>query len=122
MSKNVAPVTWAQRKESLYLTICLSDCKDANVKLTDKGLLFSGKAAEKDYELNLEFFKEIEAEGSIYNVLPGSIQMKLTKKDKESEFWPRLLENKVLEKTNVKIDWNRFKGTGVLYFYYCSID
>ena len=114
MSKNIAPVTWAQRKESLYLTICLQDCKDANVKLTDKGLIFSGKAGGKDYELSLEFFKEIEAEGSIYNVLPGSIQMKLTKKDKECEFWPRLLENKVLEKTNVKIDWNRYKGVYIL--------
>lgn len=30
------------------------------------------------------------------------------KKEKEEDFWPRLLENKALEKTNVKIDWDRY--------------
>lgn len=50
-------------------------------------------------------FKEIEKEGSIWNVLPSSIQMKINKKEKEDEFWPRLLLDKVKEKTNVKIDW-----------------
>ena len=30
------------------------------------------------------------------------------KKEKEEDFWPRLLENKTLEKTNVKIDWDRY--------------
>ena len=43
------------------------------------------------------------------NVLPASIQMKIMKKDKEEEdFWPRLLENKVLEKTNVTVDWDKY--------------
>ena len=31
--------------------------------------------------------------------------MKINKKEKEEEFWPRLLLDKVKEKTNVKIDW-----------------
>lgn len=34
--------------------------------------------------------------------------MKLIKKDKDSEFWPRLLLDKIQEKTNVKIDWDRY--------------
>ena len=34
--------------------------------------------------------------------------MHLVKKDKESEFWPRLLQDKVKEKTNVKLDWDRY--------------
>lgn len=34
--------------------------------------------------------------------------MKLNKKDKEDDFWPRLLKDKNLEKTNVKIDWDRY--------------
>lgn len=34
--------------------------------------------------------------------------MKLNKKDVDAEFWPRLLADKNLEKTNVKIDWDRY--------------
>lgn len=34
--------------------------------------------------------------------------MKIVKKEKEEEFWPRLLEDKVKEKTNVKIDWDKY--------------
>ena len=34
--------------------------------------------------------------------------MKIMKKNKEEEFWPRLLQDKIQEKTNVKIDWDRY--------------
>lgn len=34
--------------------------------------------------------------------------MKLVKKEQDDEFWPRLLQDKVLEKTNVKIDWDKY--------------
>ena len=34
--------------------------------------------------------------------------MHLLKKNKDEEFWPRLLLDKVKEKTNVKIDWDRY--------------
>lgn len=34
--------------------------------------------------------------------------MKLNKKNSEEEFWPRLLIDKALEKTNVSIDWNKY--------------
>jgi prostaglandin-E synthase len=34
--------------------------------------------------------------------------MKLIKKEVEEEFWPRLLKDKVLEKTNVTTDWDRY--------------
>lgn len=53
-------------------------------------------------------FKEVDAEGSVWKVLPANVQMKLMKKDKDSEFWPRLLASKAQEKTNVTVDWNRY--------------
>lgn len=34
--------------------------------------------------------------------------MKLIKKEADGEFWPRLLKDKLLEKTNVTIDWDRY--------------
>ena len=56
----------------------------------------------------MRLFKPIDAEGSVWNALPMNIQMKLMKKNKDEEFWPRLLFDKALEKTNVKVDWDRY--------------
>ena len=42
-------------------------------------------------------------------VLQRSVQMHIMKKDQDQdEFWVRLLKDKVLEKTNVKIDWDKY--------------
>jgi len=118
MSKvNTAPVKWAQRSDSLYLTIALADIKDETINLTDTGLIFKGKSQDKDYEINIDFFKAVDAEGSKYNVLPRSVQMHVMKKAEEGDedkdedeetFWPRLLKDKSLEKNQVKIDWDRY--------------
>ena len=108
-STNTAPIKYAQRSDSLYLTIALPDVKDETIVLTDKELKFNGTSGDKSYEVNIEFFKEVDSEGSTYKVLPRSIQMHILKKDKEEEeFWPRLLKDKALEKNQVKIDWNRY--------------
>jgi len=40
MAVNVAPVKWAQRKDSLYVTISLPDVKDHNINLTGQSLEF----------------------------------------------------------------------------------
>jgi len=88
-------------------------------------LHFKGKSQDKEYEVNIEFFKPVDSEGSKYNVLPRSIQMHIMKKmkkntdddkdenkddeeEEEEAFWPRLLKDKALEKNQVKIDWDRY--------------
>ena len=109
MTANTAPIKYAQRSDSLYLTIALPDVKDEKITLTDTGLEFKGTSGDKPYEVNIEFMKEVDAEGSTYKVLPRSVQMHILKKDKEEEeFWPRLLKDKALEKNQVKIDWDRY--------------
>lgn len=108
MSENTAPVKWAQRKDSLYITIPLADVKDETITFTDKTLVFKGTSGGKTYSCNLEFYKDINTEGSIWKVLPSSVQMKLNKLVPVDEFWPRLLFNKAQEKTNVTIDWDKY--------------
>jgi len=110
MASNTAPIKYAQRKDSLYLTIALPDVKDEKIVLTDTELKFDGTAnGDKPYTVSIEFFKAVDAEGSTYKVLPRSVQMHILKKDKEEEeFWPRLLKDKALEKNQVKIDWDRY--------------
>ncbi len=52
---NIAPVKWAQRKDSLYVTISLADVKDQKIDVTSKKLTFTGTSGGKSYSLNLEF-------------------------------------------------------------------
>ena len=73
--------------------------------------VYSGTSNKIPYSVNISFYDEIDPdnEGSVWNVLPSSVQMKLMKKDKEKdEFWPRLLKDKLLEKNTVTIDWDRY--------------
>lgn len=106
---------WAQRSDSLYITIALADVKDETIDLTDTELHFKGTSESKPYEVNIKFFQPVDskAEGSTYKVIPRSVQfyvMKVAseKEDDEEEFWPRLLEDKALAKNQVKIDWDRY--------------
>jgi hypothetical protein len=86
------------------------DVKDEKINLTDEGLTFTGISGDQEYSLSIKFFKPVDskAEGSTYKVLPRSVQMHVMKKNKEEEFWPRLLEDKHLEKNQVTVDWSRY--------------
>ncbi|KAL7543741.1 hypothetical protein ACHAXR_013053 [Thalassiosira sp. AJA248-18] len=106
---NTAPIKWAQRSDSVYITIALADVKEESIDLADETLKFKGKSNNKEYEVDIAFFKAVDAEGSTYKVLPRSIHMHVMKKEKdEEEFWPRLLKDKALEKNQVKIDWDKY--------------
>mmetsp|Transcript_9154 Transcript_9154/g.14865 ORF Transcript_9154/g.14865 Transcript_9154/m.14865 type:complete len:212 (+) Transcript_9154:46-681(+) len=111
--KLVAPVKWAQRKEELYITIDLPDVEKDTCKidLSEDKLKFTGKSQDKEYELELVFWKEgngvdIDPEKSKYKVKPRNIEFLLSKK--EEGFWPRLLEDKTLQRTNVKVDFDKW--------------
>ena len=69
----------------------------------------SGKSEEHEYAVSLKFYKEVdnEADESKYVVHKRNIQFHIMKKEKENEFWPRLLEDKA-KKTNIKIDWDKY--------------
>jgi prostaglandin-E synthase len=118
MAINTAPIKWAQRTDSIYLTISLPDVTEEKIDLKDNSLKFTGKSNGKDYEVDIVFFKSLNAEESTYKVHPRNIQMHLIKiepeegeedgDDDEENFWPRLLKDKALEKNQVKVDWDRY--------------
>ena len=83
MPTNTAPVKWAQRSDSLYVTISLPDVKDETITLTDAKLVFTGKSNDNEYACDFEFFKGCKAETSTYKVLPRSIQMHIMKAEEE---------------------------------------
>jgi prostaglandin-E synthase len=105
-----APVKWAQRKDSIYVTVDLPDVKDEKVILTNNSLKFTGTSQQQKYEVNLEFMHEVdtEAKESKWAANARNVHFYIMKKDKEAEFWPHLLKDKTLEKTNVKVDWNKY--------------
>lgn len=82
-----------------------------NSRLVFYFAILKGKSGGKDYELSIEFFKEVdtESEDSKYKVQPRSVHFFVKKKsDDQEEFWPRLLKDKAKEKNQVQVDWDRY--------------
>jgi len=108
MSLPVPPVTWAQRNNLVYLTICLEDCKDPVVKLDNEKLYFKGNGGtnKTDHEITLNFFAKVNADESKFIVRDRGTEFVLYKE--EEKWWPRLLnENKKFHW--LKVDFNKWK-------------
>eukprot|EP00771_Trimastix_marina_P002670 gnl/Trimastix_PCT/382.p1 GENE.gnl/Trimastix_PCT/382~~gnl/Trimastix_PCT/382.p1 ORF type:complete len:217 (+),score=45.40 gnl/Trimastix_PCT/382:48-653(+) len=111
MSHYVPDVLWAQREPNVFLTIDLPavDKDHCTIRLEPEGrLVFTGVGGtdRREFELNLELFKELNVEESKWEVLDRHVRMDLIKKD--PEWWPRLLKEK--KRTHyIKVDWNKWK-------------
>lgn len=61
MASQTAPISWAQRSDSLYFTINVSDVeKGCTIDLQPTKLSFSGVSHGKTYTAELEFFAEVD--------------------------------------------------------------
>jgi len=105
-SKIQAPILWAQRKETVLVSIDLQDVKNPQINLESSKLTFSGNAGGKQYESNLMFFKEIDPQKSKYIVRPRNIEFVLQKKE-AGPFWERLLKEGG-KRNWLKADWNKW--------------
>ena len=54
---NTAPVKWAQRVDSLYVTICLADVTEPVMEVKENKITFSGVSGGKKYSVDLELVK-----------------------------------------------------------------
>jgi prostaglandin-E synthase len=101
-------VIWAQRKNCIFLTICLEDCKDPEIKMEPGSIYFKGRggADGKEYETTLELCDKVEPTNSLYVVRPRNIEFCLKKE--EDKFWPRLLKSNK-KCPWLKIDFNKWK-------------
>jgi len=103
------PVQWAQRLHVLYVTICVEDCKNPDLKIEADKITFKGigGAEKRNYELTMPLFKEIDPEKSIKAVRDRNIELVLKKKD-DGPYWPSLLKDK--KKYHwLKVDFNKWK-------------
>lgn len=67
-----APVQWAQRGDSIYLTIVLPDVQDAKIDLTEDKLVFSGVSNGKEFKADLEFFEAVDPKAEVSDISGSS--------------------------------------------------
>lgn len=101
----VPRVLWAQRsndedetKNILYLTVEMLDYIDTKIDLQPTYLKVQATSPDKSihYDLNLDFFDQVDPEHSRINTENGShIFMVIRKKTKQQEYWPRLTKEKL---------------------------
>ncbi len=84
-------------KNFIYLTIVVPDVPKDKLKLEFKPttLTFTGysNTLKKTYHLELEFFAEIDEAESKISHTARDIEIKITKKELNDEYWPRLLKD-----------------------------
>eukprot|EP00933_Yihiella_yeosuensis_P050281 TRINITY_DN48052_c0_g1_i1.p1 TRINITY_DN48052_c0_g1~~TRINITY_DN48052_c0_g1_i1.p1 ORF type:complete len:203 (+),score=52.72 TRINITY_DN48052_c0_g1_i1:71-610(+) len=99
-------VLWAQRPDSIYLTIDLKEVQDMKVTLENDKLNFSGKVGGSLYEFDLPFFAPIVKEESKWNT-KRLIEFYLKKAEEGS--WTHLQKGGKLPW--VKADWSRWQDS-----------
>ncbi|RMZ57449.1 hypothetical protein APUTEX25_004283 [Auxenochlorella protothecoides] len=113
------PVQWAQRKDRLYLTFDLQDCKDPTIEVKNDEASQSGRVSfkgnahshatgpdEHTYSMDLELYGEID-DSDVKQVKTDRTVVLILAKKEEGPHWPRLLKAAGRAPSNVKVDWNR---------------
>merc|ERR1711957_883248 len=99
-------IMWAQRKDAVYITVCLTDLDKHEVTLTEEaGLTFNGNVKDKECAFNIPAFQyDIDISTSKWNVKGRNIIIMLMKKDEEGESWTRIQKDKV-KNSKIETDW-----------------
>ncbi|KAI4503100.1 hypothetical protein M0802_002144 [Mischocyttarus mexicanus] len=103
------PVLWAQRRDILFITICLEDCKDPVLKIEPEILHFKGTGGteNKMHEITINLYKEINPDKTLKNLGGRTLELVLVKKE-EGPYWPRLTKDKTKAHW-LKSDFNKWK-------------
>ncbi|XP_063229850.1 prostaglandin E synthase 3 isoform X2 [Bacillus rossius redtenbacheri] len=103
------PVMWAQRSQIVFLTICLEDCKNPEIKIEPDKIYFHGIGGteKKEHEVTMNLYKDVDPEKSLKFVRDRNIELVLKKKD-DGPYWPQLMKDK--KKYHwLKVDFNKWK-------------
>lgn len=112
---HVPGVQWAQRKDRIFLTVGVGECRDVKLTLANDEarktgrLRFAGTSGldGKAYELELEFYGRLNEEESKVSVRGRSVFLVLAKLAK-GPHWPRLLRAEGRAPKHIKVDFNMF--------------
>mmetsp|Transcript_85714 Transcript_85714/g.229309 ORF Transcript_85714/g.229309 Transcript_85714/m.229309 type:complete len:152 (-) Transcript_85714:209-664(-) len=95
-------VIWAQRKDSVLVTVELTNVADMKISLEEKKLDFSGSSDGVAYAFSLSLFAPIDTSGSKYST-KRLVEIYLKKQSPDS--WDKLAEGK---NPFVKCDWSKW--------------
>lgn len=100
---------WAQRKDMLFVTICLEDCKDPIIEIEPEKIYFKGEGGtdNKMHEVTINLYKEIEPCKTMKTLKGRTFELVLAKKE-EGPYWPRLIKEKTKAHW-LKSDFNKWK-------------
>ena len=98
---------WAQRKDKLFVTICVVHSKKPIVDLSDgKRIKYQGTDGTTNYAFDIELYDEIVKDESKYTLDSRNIFLNLKKKT-SGPYWPRLLKDE--KKYHwIEVDWMYF--------------
>ena len=87
-------ILWAQRKESVFMTIEVFEVKNEKIEIKDNMVTFSGVRGSDDakFAVSLELFGSVDAEKSKVSVGHRDVSLVLVKSE-PGPFWPRLLKS-----------------------------
>ncbi|KAI8056929.1 prostaglandin E synthase 3-like protein [Syncephalis plumigaleata] len=88
-------VLWAQRTETLLVTINLRDIKNEKVTLESNRLTFSGESDGTEYAFDIELYDEVVPEESKQAKTGMNLHMIIKKKVDDQPYWPRLQKEKI---------------------------
>eukprot|EP00745_Piridium_sociabile_P043932 TRINITY_DN90799_c0_g1_i1.p1 TRINITY_DN90799_c0_g1~~TRINITY_DN90799_c0_g1_i1.p1 ORF type:complete len:174 (+),score=42.94 TRINITY_DN90799_c0_g1_i1:46-567(+) len=108
-SVHAPPLMWAQRRDKVWITVVLENCKSPTHELKGQTFYFSGKGGTENvtHEVKLELYGEIDPEKSKCHLSDRQAFFTIMKKDPTASYWPRLTkEQKKLH--YLKTDFNRW--------------
>ena len=99
---------WCQRSDRVYVTIKVSDCKNARVNVTaDNVLEFagsgSGMCGVRDYELHIQLFGAVVPGDCGWFATGPGVRVRL-QKEKVGPYWDKLLAGSQ-KMVHCKVDW-----------------
>lgn len=103
------PVMWAQRRDVLFVTICLEDCKDPVIKTEPEMIYFKGVGGteQKMHELTINLYNKIVPNKTVQSLRGRTIELVLPK-ETDAPYWPRLTKEKTKAHW-LKTDFNKWK-------------
>lgn len=96
---------WGQDENTVFLTIKVDTPNDVKLEFSSNSLVFNSNTNKGFFSLNMNLFKDIDAEKCSYVTKVQSIECSLTKVD--SELWNTLTKNKQY-KYYIKVNWDKW--------------
>lgn len=89
-------VKWAQSRSQIFLTFCLEDVQEPNVKIESDCVHFSaiGGTEKKLHRVTIEFFGKVDVNKVKENVTGRLVELVLLKDEEAGPYWPQLTKEK----------------------------